>query len=96
MLRKSCWAMLVPGAPTEARIAPAGFPVQALCPYGRDALSIAFFKTPVMERLYSGVTNISPWDGSDLGFPSRTPKGFQASVFLYTVPSLMMTTRLCR
>jgi hypothetical protein len=36
---------------------PAGLPIHALLPYGRDAASIAFFSTPGTERLYSGVTN---------------------------------------
>ena len=38
---------------------PAGLPAQALCPYGRDAWSSAFLSTPGIERLYSGVTNMT-------------------------------------
>ena len=34
--------------------------MEALAPYGRDAMSIVFFSTPGTERLYSGVTNSSP------------------------------------
>jgi hypothetical protein len=36
-------------APIEAPIIAAGFPFHALSPYGRDAQSIAFFKTPGIE-----------------------------------------------
>ena len=41
-------------------ITPAGLPVQALLPYGREAWSSAFLRTPGMERLYSAVTNSRP------------------------------------
>ena len=35
----------------------AGLPDHALAPYGRDPTSIAFLRTPGIERLYSGVAN---------------------------------------
>src|SRR5450830_139317 len=59
-LRKCCCARAVPVAPTETPNTPAGLPVQALCPYGREAWSIAFLRTPGIERLYSAVTNRRP------------------------------------
>jgi hypothetical protein len=36
---------------------PAGMWSNALFPRGREAQSMAFFKAPGMERLYSGVTD---------------------------------------
>jgi hypothetical protein len=35
---------------------------KAFWPHGRDAQSMAFFKAPGMDRLYSGVTNKMAWD----------------------------------
>src|SRR4051794_5369637 len=41
----------------DAPITPAGMWWKEFCPHGREAQSMAFFKAPGMERLYSGVTN---------------------------------------
>src|SRR3954453_14981236 len=41
----------------DAPITPAGRWWKDFCPHGREAQSMAFFKAPGMERLYSGVTN---------------------------------------
>src|SRR3546814_7903119 len=50
-------ASAVPIAPTEMPSTPAGLPANEFVPQGRDAMSIAFFSTPGIARLYSGVTN---------------------------------------
>jgi hypothetical protein len=71
--------MDAPGAPMEAPITPAGFPANALWPYGREALSMAFFRTPGIERLYSGVTNRRPWDSEISRFRRRTGSAWLAS-----------------
>ena len=42
-------ARAVPKAPVETPMTAAGFPDQALLPYGRAAQSIAFFNTPGIE-----------------------------------------------
>src|SRR5690554_2203558 len=47
-------------APIETLTIAAGFPFQEFFPYGREPTSIAFFKTPGTERLYSGVRNKIP------------------------------------
>src|SRR5690606_631500 len=52
--------MAPPGAPMETLTMPAGLPCQALSPYGREPQSRAFFRTPGIERLYSGVKNSTP------------------------------------
>src|SRR5206468_1693534 len=44
-------------APVDAPMIAAGLAFQALSPWGREAQSIAFFNTPDMDQLYSGVTN---------------------------------------
>jgi len=48
--------MAVPIWPMEAPITAAGMWSKEFSPHGRDAQSIAFFKAPGIERLYSGVT----------------------------------------
>ena len=50
----------LPMLPEEIPRTPAVLPAQALWPYGREAWSMAFFSTPGIERLYSGVTKITP------------------------------------
>src|SRR5215212_1015343 len=55
--RRDCWPTAVPIAPMDAPITPAGMWWKEFCPHGREAQSMAFFKAPGMERLYSGVTN---------------------------------------
>src|SRR5699024_3274234 len=47
-------ALRLPGA---TLMMPAGLLFQTLVSFGREPTSIAFFKTPGTERLYSGVTN---------------------------------------
>jgi hypothetical protein len=56
-LRRLCCATAVPIAPGEVPITADGLRVKEFLPYGRLAQSIAFFRPPGMERLYSGVTN---------------------------------------
>src|SRR5512140_642805 len=47
-----------PSAPGETLTTAPGLPApNALLPYGREAMSMAFFSTPGTERLYSGVAN---------------------------------------
>src|SRR2546421_2762088 len=55
--RRCNCARAVPMAPVDAPMIAAGLPFQALPPWGREAQSIAFFNTPDMDQLYSGVTN---------------------------------------
>src|SRR5205823_4019975 len=43
-------------APGDTLITAPGLPPHTLLPYGRDPTSIAFFRLPGTERLYSGVT----------------------------------------
>src|SRR4029079_12339767 len=57
MLRRCCWATAVPILPGDVPIVADGFRANAFLPYGRLAQSMAFFKPPGIERLYSGVTN---------------------------------------
>jgi hypothetical protein len=54
-LRVSACAQTAPNIPVEAPITAAGVPVSALSPAGREAQSSAFFSTPGIEWLYSGV-----------------------------------------
>ena len=54
-LRSSAWAQTAPNMPVEAPITAAGLPLRALLPAGREAQSRAFFSSPGIERLYSGV-----------------------------------------
>lgn len=54
--RKCCCAIAVLILPVDTPKMPAGLPFHELFPAGRDAWSIAFFNTPGIERLYSGVT----------------------------------------
>ena len=42
---------------------PAGLPSQTLWPYGREPMSIAFFRTPGTDRLYSGVAKMTASTG---------------------------------
>ena len=55
-------ALTPPSGPGELLIMPIGLPRNELFPDGRDATSMAFFRTPGIERLYSGVTNNTPSD----------------------------------
>ena len=48
-LPQRVWARAVPIALRDAPMIAAGFPDQALSPWGRQAQSSAFFKTPGME-----------------------------------------------
>ena len=79
MLRRCCWATAVPIAPTETPMTPAGLPVNALCPYGREAWSMAFLRTPGTERLYSGVTNSKPCAAAISAFSRLTSGACLAS-----------------
>src|SRR5690606_32128987 len=56
-LRRCCCAIAVPIAPGEVPMTADGLWSKAFWPYGRLAQSIAFFKAPGIDRLYSGVTN---------------------------------------
>src|SRR5688572_9650266 len=56
-LRNCCCAIAVPILPGEVPMTAEGLRAKELLPYGRLAQSIAFFKAPGIERLYSGVTN---------------------------------------
>jgi len=49
--------MAVPIAPTDAPVTPAGMWWNELWPHGREAQSMAFFRAPGMDLLYSGVMN---------------------------------------
>jgi hypothetical protein len=51
-----------PIAPGDTLMIAPGLPLQALCPYGREPTSIAFFNGAGTERLYSGVTNSTASD----------------------------------
>jgi hypothetical protein len=53
--RRWNWAFAPPNIPGDALIIATGFPSNGLSPYGLDAQSIAFFRTPGTEKLYSGV-----------------------------------------
>ena len=55
-LRRCCCAIAVPMAPGEVPTTAEGLRVNEFFPYGRLAQSMAFFRPPGMERLYSGVT----------------------------------------
>src|SRR5690606_36065580 len=44
----------------ETLTTPAGLPSHEFSPYGREPTSMAVFKTPGTERLYSGVKNKKP------------------------------------
>src|SRR3954468_5736879 len=56
MLLRCCWAIAVPIAPGEVPMIADGLRANEFLPHGRLAQSIAFLRTPGMERLYSGVT----------------------------------------
>jgi hypothetical protein len=47
--RKWYWARAVPSIPTEAPMSATGLPSNAFSMYGREAQSIAFFRTPGIE-----------------------------------------------
>lgn len=55
--RRLCCASAVPSDPIDAPMIADGLRVKAFWPQGRLAQSIAFFRPPGIERLYSGVTN---------------------------------------
>ena len=52
----ACTGTLVNYSNTPAEMIAAGLPARAESPWGREAQSIAFFKAPGAEALYSGVT----------------------------------------
>ena len=52
ILRRCCCASAVPMAPGDTPITAAGLPARALCPYGRDAWSMAFLRTPGMTVVF--------------------------------------------
>ncbi len=60
LLRRCCWAIAVLILPIETPKMPAGMPSHELSPQGREPWSMAFFNTPGIERLYSGVAKIIP------------------------------------
>src|SRR3984885_10138799 len=59
-------ALTPPSGPGELLIMPVGMPLKELLPYGRDPTSIAFFNTPEIARLYSGVTNNTALDACSI------------------------------
>src|ERR1044072_6874048 len=59
MLLRCCCATAVPILPGDVAITVDGLRANEVFPYGRLAQSIAFFNDPGIERLYSGVTNIT-------------------------------------
>src|SRR3954469_7863433 len=77
--RRDCWASAVPIAPIDAPITPAGMWWNEFCPHGREAQSMAFFRAPGMERLYSGVTKSSASDRAIASFSARASGGYSAS-----------------
>src|SRR6476620_12179229 len=56
MLLRCCCATAVPTFPGDVPIVADGLRANEFLPYGRLAQSIAFFRPPGSERLYSGVT----------------------------------------
>src|SRR5262245_12912640 len=51
-----------PSGPTELLTMPTGLQLNDVLPEGGEPTSMAFFSTPGIERLYSGVTNRIPFD----------------------------------
>src|SRR2546426_8664557 len=56
-LRSSAWAQTAPNIPMLAPITATGLLRRGLSPTGREAQSTAFFSTPGIDALYSGVAN---------------------------------------
>ena len=54
-LRSSAWAQTAPKAPVEAPTTAAGLLRSGFVATGRETQSSAFFSTPGMDALYSGV-----------------------------------------
>ena len=50
---------------------PVGLRAKEFVPQGRDPQSIAFFRAPGMDRLYSGETNRMPSEASIPSFRAR-------------------------
>ena len=63
-LRSCCCASAVPMEPGDVPMTADGLRVNEFLPYGRLAQSIAFFRAPGIERLYSGVTNRTASDAA--------------------------------
>src|ERR1041384_3032129 len=59
MLLRCCWPTAVPIIPGDVPIIADGFRANEFFPQGRLAQSMAFLSAPGIERLYSGVTNIT-------------------------------------
>ena len=75
ILFRCCWPTAVPIAPGEVPMIPEGFLVKEFCPQGRLAQSMAFFRPPGIERLYSGVTKRIASTAAILVFRSRATFG---------------------
>ena len=78
-MRVSAWAQTAPNIPVEAPIAAAGLPLRALWPAGREAQSSAFFSTPGIEWLYSGVATRTASAPRIASRSSRTAAGVPSS-----------------
>ena len=73
--RKAFWPMAAPMPLGEVPMTPTGFSLKLFWPHGRLAQSIAFFRPPGMERLYSGVTIRMASASSIASFRARPSAG---------------------
>ena len=75
------WLRMVPKPPGEAPIRPIGLPpnTRGMSAAGRDSQSTAFFITPGIELLYSGVTNSSPSAAAMPSFSACTVAGMPSA-----------------
>ncbi|GAP59421.1 hypothetical protein AHiyo1_27190 [Arthrobacter sp. Hiyo1] len=65
----------VPMLPGDVPMIPVGLRAKELVPHGRDPQSMAFFKAPGTERLYSGETNRMPSDAAIASLRARPAGG---------------------
>src|SRR5690349_14259738 len=77
--RSDCCPTAVPIGPIEAPITAAGRWWKEFWPHGRDAQSIAFFRAPGIERLYSGVTKRTASDREMASLRATASGGYAAS-----------------
>ena len=74
-LRVSACAQTAPNSPVLAPITAAGLPRSGVSARGREAQSIAFFSTPGIEELYSGVAISSASAAAIAAFSARDLAG---------------------